>query len=776
MTPSHDAHIWNFFRAGGFDQVSLERAEDLKALPTLDQKLWVALSCPVKGNYLEERTLQLIDTNDDGRIRAPEILAAVAWCFEVFRSPEDLLKRHDGMPLAALNLESPRAQTIHKAAERLMKERGDERGELNVSDTTDACALMSKLPFNGDGVITQKSALTEEEGGEALAELIAKMIELDDQAPTDRGGERGVGAEQIDNFFKELSEYDAWWREAESADEVMVPLGDDTASAVEAFMAVQAKIEDYFTRVELAAFDARATAHLMYEETQWEQVAHRTLSRKDGAIADFPLSHVAADRPLPLAEGLNPAWMARMSAFVSRVVTPILGAQQTLTRAQWEELKGRFATYEGWLEHKKGGRVEGLGIEKIREILQGDTRQRLEGLVARDAAMKSEAEAVVEVERAVRYYRDLHRLLENFVNFRDFYDKSRWAIFQAGTLYLDARSCELCLDVEDAAKHAAMATQSFAFLAYCDCQRKSTGQKKSIVAAFTDGDADFLSVGRNGLFYDRDGNDWDATITKVVEQPISIRQAFWNPYKRLAKFLSSQAEKFAAAEDKSVSEALDKKASEGQTRLQAAAAPPAKQAEVPDPKAATTPPGAKPGAPSSGFDIARYAGIFAALGLAAGFIVSGVTLLVTSFLGLKVWQMPLALLGALLLISGPSMLLAAFKLRQRNLAPLLDANGWAINTRARLNIPFGASLTEVAHLPHGARRTLRDPYQEKATPWWLYILIVLVICAAAILWDLGLAQRWLGLNLPEDQPDVVIQAPEAAVETTPPAPATDAPK
>jgi len=30
-------------------------------------------------------------------------------------------------------------------------------------------------------------------------------------------------------------------------------------------------------------------------------------------------------------------------------------------------------------------------------------------------------------------------------------------------------------------------------------------------------------VGRNGVFYDRKGRDYDATITKIVASPISLR-------------------------------------------------------------------------------------------------------------------------------------------------------------------------------------------------------------------------------------------------------------
>jgi hypothetical protein len=61
--------------------------------------------------------------------------------------------------------------------------------------------------------------------------------------------------------------------------------------------------------------------------------------------------------------------------------------------------------------------------------------------------------------------------------------------------------------------------------------------------------------------------------------------------------------------------------------------------------------------------------------------------------------------------------LAALKLRSRNLGPILDANGWAINARARINIPFGRTLTEVATLPANAQRSLSDPYAQRPLGW-----------------------------------------------------------
>jgi hypothetical protein len=112
---------------------------------------------------------------------------------------------------------------------------------------------------------------------------------------------------------------------------------------------------------------------------------------------------------------------------------------------------------------------------------------------------------------------------------------------------------------------------------------------------------------------------------------------------------------------------------------------------------------------------------------------------VTGLLRLAWWQLPLAIIGFLLIVSGPSVLIAWFKLRTRNLGPILDANGWAVNGRAKINIRFGASLTSLARLPEGAARLLTDPYADKKRPWRLYVLALAVVLAAAgiVLWKRG---------------------------------------
>lgn len=311
-------------------------------------------------------------------------------------------------------------------------------------------------------------------------------------------------------------------------------------------------------------------------------------------------------------------------------------------------------------------------------------------------------------------------LVNNYVSFRDFYDRERdKAIFQSGRLYLDSRACDLVLKVGDAGKHATMAPLANTYLVYCDCTN-AKAEKIAICAAVTAGDVDNLMVGRNGLFYDRKGNDWDATITKIIDNPISVRQAFWSPYKKLVRLIEEQVAKRA---DAAAAEA-DTKITSGVESTSAAAA----SGRAPSPP--------EPDKPKK-IDI----GVVAALGVAVGGITAALGIFLEAFLGMG-FLMPLGLLGLMLAISGPSMAIAWLKLRKRNLGPILDANGWALNARAKVNVPLGTSLTSLARLPDGASRELTDPFAEKKRPWRLYlVLLVLVLLAGA--WFVGKLDGWL---------------------------------
>ncbi len=734
--------LWKFVRLGGFDQVDIHSGKALLALDQLDQKLWTALSCPVKGLEFDEATLRLIDSDRDGRIRAPELIAAVKWAGKLLKNPDDLLKGSPHLSLDAIDDSTEEGSQILKSARRILINLGKpEATSITVDDTANTAQIFADTPFNGDGVICPESA-EDEETAQTIRDIMVCM-----GGDMDRSGRPGIGEEKLTAFFAEAHAYLDWWGEAEKNAGRILFLGSDTEEAASIFRTIQPKIEDYFVRCRLACYDDRALEHLNPSATEYQSLAIKNLSTSLDKVASLPLARIESNGSLPLTNGINPAWAILLEQFRLKVLIPLLGDRPRLSFEDWHNLCGRFAALEAWLAAKKGSVVETLGVQRVKEIVFGPARQKVFDLLAQDKALQDEANAIDSVNRLVRYHRDLFCLVRNFVSFADFYSPKAQAIFQVGTLYLDQRSCTLCLRVDDIDAHSALASLGRTYLAYCTCKRRGGSEVMNIAAAFTDGDADNLRVGRNGVFYDRQGRDWDATIVKIVEHPISIRQAFWAPYKRFARMVAEQIEKFAASKETSVDSKLSTVAVTATTQ-------------------ATAPPSTPP-APAAPFDIGKFAGIFAAIGLAVGALGTALASFMTGLMTLQWWQIPLALAGLVLAISGPSMIIAWLKLRQRNLGPILDACGWAVNTRARLNIPFGKTLTGVARLPEGAQRTLKDPYAEKSKAWKLWLLLVALLAAALILWNKdcfqtkgALEKTQPAVTAPAEQPTSSTQAPE----------------
>jgi hypothetical protein len=708
-------HRWQFFRAGGFDQVQLETPEDLAALAELDQKLWAALACPTETLELDQRMLSYIDANKDGRIRSREVLEAIDWTLARLSDPS-VLFNHDNLPLAALST-NDLGQKLMATAQRLLKVTGRE-GELSISaaDTANLNVLFPPTEPNGDGLVP--ASLTHDDSLKAAINDIILVM----GAETDRSGEAAVSEDAIRAFFAQAAEVAAW--QAKSTDTKLRPFGDDSAVAVATLAALKDKVEDYFTRLEMAAFDPRAHAIMNGEESELVRLAGLSLASTD-ELKKLPLANTGNGDTLPLTRGINPAFVSLVTDLARYIIKPLLGEHiDAITRRDWDALIAKADDYFAWQAARPTvAFLTHLSSDRALELIESDAETALLNLVEQDREVADSADGLVELDKLLRYQTSLVTLLKNFVSFYDFYSRQKKAIFQAGTLYIDGKSCDLVVEVKNIDAHAVIAAKSESYLVYCQCSRRGEPVKGketlNIVAAITAGDEGNIVVGRNGIFYDRQGNDWDASVVKVVQHAISVREAFWSPYRRISGMISDQIQKFAASRDADMVNNTTNKLSE-----------------------TTTVPTADVAAKEKAFDIAKFAGIFAAIGLAVGALGTALAAMFTGLMSLAWWQFPLVIVGIMLAISGPSMMLAWFKLRRRSLGPILDGNGWAVNTQAKINIPFGAELTELAKLPKGSHRSLRDPYEQQR-PVWPYGLIFVVVVVICLSYRFGWLDNFL---------------------------------
>ena len=320
--------------------------------------------------------------------------------------------------------------------------------------------------------------------------------------------------------------------------------------------------------------------------------------------------------------------------------------------------------------------------------------------MAADAKAKLE-----EQEKLLRLKLNFVEFLRNFVNQGGLYDYGSLAIYQTGTLYIDAREMPLTFHVDDAGAHSALAGRSECYLLYVKLTRDGGAMSRTVCAAVTAGFAGSLWPGKNGVFIDRDGLDWDATVTSVVEKQISLREAFWAPWKKICTTIAEQAKKFLGAKQDAAVSNVTAKAT------------------------------AAPAAPADkGANGAAIASSIAAIGIGVGMLGTACAALIGLVAGLPLWKVALGLLCVLLIVSLPSVILTYFKLRRRDIGAILNACGWAVNRPLYFSMKRAKLFTHEAKIPASASLA-RDPYADgHPVRNTIIVILLLLAVAAGALW------------------------------------------
>ena len=717
---------WTFTSVGGTVRVKITSGADIAHLGELDRKLWSVLSCPAKSLEFDQKTLDLIDADHDGNIRVDEVVATAEWLTAALKNPDILLERGTEIPFDAFNTENPEGAKLLASAKQILHNLKLEKDSIALEDTADLTKVFAESKFNGDGVITPASADSED-----LAALVTTITEIIGKAP-DRSGVDGVTADHIEAFYTALADYAAW-KDAGTGE--VLPYGDKTGDALAAVNALKEKVADFFMRCKLIGFD-KAIAPAVDVKVDKIGAIEGNLADAASAIIEEPLAKPAADGILPL-NAVNPAWKGAVEAMRALVLD---AKKDTLTEAEWNEIVGKFAPYIAWMDAKKGTEVEGLGIDKVKELLKADQKGALLKLIDADKALEEEALSIEAVDKLLRLFHNFYDYLNNYVVFADFYDPDRKAIFQAGRLYIDQRSTDLCVRVDG--PHPEISSLSGMYILYCACKSDKMGKTMNIAAVLTDGDVDGLRPGKNAVFYDRDGHDWSAVVTSIVENPLSLKEAFWAPYKKASRWISEKVNKMAA----------DKAAKGEGTLSNITESATSKPAEGVDTATKAAP-----------FDIGKIAGITIAIAAVGGVL----TAIVTVLKSLSWWQWIVLIVGLMLVISLPSVFIAWRKLRKRDLGPILNANGWAINAASYVRGKFAKGLTQVAKFP---KLTAVDPVARRKAAWRKFFLWLFLLLAAAFCF-LFFTDRLAPYGLPfhKEKPveeEVVEEAAEEAAEPT----------
>ena len=375
---------------------------------------------------------------------------------------------------------------------------------------------------------------------------------------------------------------------------------------------------------------------------------------------DMPLVTEEPDKALPLREHLNPKHLEAILDFAEKCVKPLVGPdKESLSRLEYKAIKAKFAPYRAWV-------------------------------AAKPVMSPKSKDGLLEEERFLRYKLHLGELLENYISMDRLYGEESSAIFQTGILRIDSREMNLCFHVDSEAAHSALVDKSNCCVIYLKLSRPSEGAERLICAVVTAGRVGTLYVGRNGVFYDRDGKDWEAVVTKVVENQVSLMEAFWAPWKKIGDSVAEMVKKFIGDKQAKATESVQK------------------------------------GTESTQAGGAAMASSVAAIGIGIGMVGTAAAALISAIKGLHPWWMFfVALAAVVLVVSVPSMILAYFKLRRRDLGAILNASGWAINREMRFSMKRARGFTKCVR-----------------KPIWPFVLALVLIAVVLIGVGIGNSHNW----------------------------------
>lgn len=688
-----DPESMTFVRHGRSYHLKIETAEDLGSVLDLDEAHWVATGAPVDTLGCDPVFLSHVDSDRNGRILCCEMKDAIRWLNDVLRDRRGVTDRRTSLRLGAINTDHEDGERIHQSARKILHQAGvADADKITLEQVRDVKQKVEGTPVSEAGVVLPEAS-AEAEAREFLVDVLATV-----GGAAHPSGQQGVGREQLDKFLSDAQAYLDWHTrgeipEGEKQTEIM-PLGADSASAFEAFSGLRDKVDQYFAQCRAVALDARLAEHFGPSD---EQLAALDFSEPEvlrKVLEDAPIAEPGTGRTLPLDDKTNPHYAERLAELRRRAVEPVLGTATTrLTEADWEKVKAAFAAHQTWLEEKPDDAVEKLGPQKLRTYLDRKYRTAVEALIAESANTAFALDNIRLTGKLILYQAYMIPLANNFVSFPHLYHEQRRAMFEMGTLICDGRRFNMSVKTVDRAQHSTVAKTSNMFVIYAEITARDGSEKLELAIPVTSGGKGNLCVGKRGLFVDTVGDEWDAKVVQIIENPISLGEALVSPFQRLGRVLTGKIEAITAQAEKK----LETTAGAAVTQVQAAPAP------------------ARAGAGL------MAGGLLMGGGVAVAALGSAVVYVTKTLAEVDNWKIAVGIGAAVLAVMLPISIVAVLKLRRRDLSAILEGSGWAINARMRLTRKQCRFFTERPKYPGSAKGIRRRR--------WILVVVAAVIAA-----------------------------------------------
>lgn len=740
-------HRLEFRRIGGSYQPLIRNAGDLKLLLALDEAHWALNSISVTSMRCDEQFLAFLDDDLNGQIRTEEVKRAVLWFLGLLRDFRGFEEGSDTLLLSAINDSTPEGGRLLDAARLVLTNLGaEELDRITLAQIRNDKEIIACARRNGDGVIPPEAADTPE-----AAELIEAAMKAFGSI-RDASGSEGIDGTILDSFANAATAYLAWADAPAKSPETLLPFGDDTAAAYEKFRVVAADIDNYFIACEALNFSSESPQRLGKVENTIDLL-------NNPAIRDFfasaPPAEPNREEVLDFSARLNPLRRDALLAFAEDVHLKQFLDGSKLPARTWAGIKEKFAPYASWLAARPEDHSGGADLETLRRLTEPERIAQLREMIEADLAVAPRIGACEQLHKLILFQNCLKEFLNNFVNLSSLFNPEMPSLLQAGKLVMDGMCLSLCTTVQNLAEHKNIVQRSNICVIYLDAATGTPDAVRTmkLAVAVTSRNINNFFIGKHGIFFAPDGTLWDAKITDLVQQPVSISEALRMPFYKFGEFIANQADRFFSTKSIEAQKQLE-------TNLTTAA-----NAATTAPAAAAAP---KPQTPAvSGSMMLMGGGIgIAALGSSIAFIVKQLA-------NVSVWNVIAVLIGIVLVFGGPVVVVSLVKLYRRNLSRFLEANGVAVNRPMRLSRRMGTIFTFVPTIPKSTylKRDLVNFFSKPVRNWPLRIVLILIF---AILCALGGYWCYHRFTTPKVAP-VKTQAPAEKPPASAPAPAPQTP-
>ncbi len=647
----------SFEKYGNAQHFKIQDYRDLEKTLELDEALWIATTAPVSNLKADEGFLALLDSDQDGRLRAEEVKDGIRFLLSNLTDYSGIRSGNSSLPLDAIKKDTEIGSRIHTSASKVLKRVRSTGNRVDLAQVRDVKEEVLQGGLDEAGIVLSEAADSEKTG------LLIRDILSSVGGRKHHNGMVGVDREHMKDFFSQCRRYLDWLLEAgaigEEEPNKIMPLAGNTAQGHELLQSLSKKLTQYFLLCDIKRLNPKLLERALAEPEANIALNLIQSEQAEAYLAGAPLCILDAEGTLDLAGEMNPYFQKAIIDFAVLVVKPLLGSEtKSLDKQSLQQLDFIFQPYREWMGRMPDVQVAHLEPESIQTYLNDPAyRQTLERLIEESHQTAFVLENLRDLERLLLYQAYILPLLNSFVSFPHLYNPEKRALFEEGTLIMDGRHFTLAIKVDDREHHIETCRSSNIFVIYCELFGSDGEMKYEIAVPVTSGNRGTIRLHKWGIFNDISGNELHARVVDIVENPISVGEAIIDPFIRISRSFFSRLENFSSKAEERLFRREEKKDKDKK-----------KKDEV------------------SG-------GLLAGGGVAIAAVGSSFAFMVKTLSGLTLKTVGLALLILAAIIAVPAGIAAYYRLSRRDLSTILEGSGWGINSRMKLTAAQAACFT-----------------------------------------------------------------------------------